>query len=80
MKSIFKQIRKENNLTQDQLATILGTHRTTIFDLEHANRTKVNDRILRNLNAIGYSKELVKKAYAKQRERQQQELLQEINK
>ena len=78
MKNIIKEIREENSLSQNELATIVGVGRQTIFDLEKGVRSKINSKVLDTVDELGYDRQEVIETYHYQRERQKEEIMQNL--
>ena len=73
----IEEVRKKQNWTIQQLASATGMSFTAAYNVLNGNTKRINQRILKALEQLGYESEEIKVKYQEFRQKKQQELLQE---
>lgn len=78
MKTLFKDIREELNLSLREMASLAGVSITTIYALETGNRDKINTNVKHLLERLDYDVDEVTETYHYQRQKKAEELFKGI--
>jgi len=74
----LKDIREQMELSQNEMGTLCGVGRQTIFDTEHYDRQEINEKILDTLEELGYDAEDLQENYQYQRQKKREEMIQKL--
>ncbi|MFW5991670.1 MAG: hypothetical protein ACOCQN_00580 [Halanaerobiaceae bacterium] len=77
MRNPLQKIKEKNGWSIREFASVAGMSFTATYNCLNGNTQKINQRILKAVEQMGYDPEEIKKEYQEYREAKQQELMQE---